>query len=211
VDRSGTAPVKWFTVDDWCDPEEGWVVPPAGDAVWEARYENDCERGKRTTRALRGWDLTLLHRLQSPDTLRLCRDRFGFSALPDPYLWGAGLHVTEPGGFLQTHLDYSLNPDPHGLFGRPRRRAVNLIAFCHPAWESGWGGEFYLADPLGAPAVTIDPAPGRLLAFETNDLSYHGVLPVTGPAVRVSVACYLLADAAPADTRRRALYLPNRR
>jgi hypothetical protein len=43
-----------------------------------------------------------------------------------------------------------------------------------------------------------------------HDLSYHGVEPITGPAERVSVAAYYLTPAAPANTRRRALFLPRR-
>lgn len=202
---SGTEPVRWFAIDDWCSPRTDWTVPGSEWDGWEARYDNDCERGKRTTRTLPNWALAVMNRLHCSNTLRDCARRFGFWGLPDPTLHGGGLHVTSPGGSLACHLDYDRHPHIQG-----KRRAVNLIVFTHPRWEADWGGEFYLADPMGKPVVTLSPQPGRLVAFETNDLSYHGVLPMTGPAERVSIAAYLLTDATPANTRQRALFLPVR-
>jgi hypothetical protein len=203
--ESGTNPVRWFYLDGWCSPCPAGDVPAADWPEWEARYDNDCERGKRTTRVLWGWNRDILGHLHAPEMLTLCREAFGFAATPAPTLHGGGLHVMSPGAWLSTHLDYDAHPHILG-----KRRAINLIAFCHQEWRREWGGMFYLADPLGNPVVEIEPRPGRLVAFETNDLSYHGVTPVTGPAERVSVAAYLLADATPANTRRRALFLPNR-
>jgi 2-oxoglutarate-Fe(II)-dependent oxygenase superfamily protein len=199
-------------IDNWCEPRDDWKVPDASSGCWEARYDNDTERGKRTTRSLWGWSESVLRRLHEKEMLELCGDFFGFVATPDPTVHGGGLHVTAPGGALACHLDYDRHPNPMGTdVLANKRRAVNLIAFCHTFWGRSWGGEFYLADPSGKPIVEISPEPGRLVAFETNDLSYHGVKRVnTGQAERISVAAYLLADATPANTRTRALFMPNR-
>ncbi len=203
---TGTDPVRWFRIDDWCHPPALSEEPDLwfrGDWV---RYDNDCEKGKRTTTNVVGWAKTALDRMESPETLRACRGVFGFDAAPDPTLHGGGLHVTSPGGWLNCHLDYDRHPKLPS-----KRRAVNLIAFCHPVWEPSWGGEFYLADPMGNPVLKFTPTPGTLIGFETNDLSYHGVLPVTGPCERVTIASYLLTDATPANTRLRALFMPKRK
>jgi hypothetical protein len=172
---------------------------------WEVRYDNDCERGKRTTRDLS----TLPGHLDVLGVLRRSAEvwsrRLGYDVTDDPTLHGGGLHVTEPGGHLQTHLDYDLHPLVPG-----KRRALNLIAFLHAIWEPTWGGALVLCDPSGTVTHRIEPTPGRLVAFEVSDLSYHGVEPVTGPADRVSVAAYFLSDAGPRNTRRRALFVPRR-
>jgi hypothetical protein len=211
VAQSGADPVKWFVIDGWCEPEPGWTVPGPDWPGWEVHYTADVERGKRTTRHLWGWVGERVERLQSLLTLWECARRFGFVALPDPSLHGGGVHVMPPGSDLGCHIDYDRHPNREKTpYIAGTRRAVNLIAFCHPRWEAGWGGEFYLADTDGNPVVTLEPKPGRLVAFETNDLSYHGVLPVTGPAERVSVAVYLLEPAGPGNVRTRAMFLPRR-
>lgn len=210
VDERGCDPVKWFVIDGWCEPRADWSVPDSNWSDW-VKYDNDCERGKRTTRALWDWSETVLHRLHEPELLKLCASEFGFEATPDPTLHGGGLHVTAPGGKLTCHLDYDLHPNPTKTEAlHNKRRAVNLIAFCHQQWEADWGGELYLANPSGQPLVEFEPKPGRLVAFVTNDLSYHGVHTVRGPVDRVSVACYLLTSATGFNTRTRALFIPSR-
>lgn len=208
-------PVRWFMIDNAVSPRLEWSVPPAdatgpdGKPLWVG-YDNDCESGKRATRELGASDLAwaneVLDSLHDGEMLGACKDAFGFAGEPDPFLHGGGLHVTRPGGFLNCHLDYSRHPH---LLGK--RRAVNIIVFCHAYWERAWGGLLYLADPMGEPVILFEPKPGRLVAFETNDLSYHGVTKVTGPAERVSIATYLLTDASDRDTRKRALFMPNRK
>ncbi|HEX4608505.1 MAG TPA: 2OG-Fe(II) oxygenase [Urbifossiella sp.] len=200
----GTDPVRWWVRDGWTAPLTG-AVPPAGHPCWEARYDNDLERGKRTTRdpgAVPGLN-PLFVRMRG--LAAEWSDRLGYPVADDPTLHGGGLHVTAPGGALATHLDYDRHPLVPG-----RRRALNLIAFLSPAWRPEWGGGLVLCDPLGAVVTRLAPAPGRLVAFEVGDLSYHGVEPVTGPAERVTAAVYYLGEAGPGNTRRRALFLPNR-
>lgn len=198
----GVEPVRWFLMDNWCEPLSS--VKPKSWSGWEARYDNDCEHGKRTCRNLDCETLGIVCFMEA--MLGECQKRFGIEELTtDPELHGGGLHVMEPGGWLNTHLDY----DRHPMFPE-KRRAVNLIAFVHERWESEWGGEFVLTDPMGNVVTSIEPKPGRLIAFETNDLSYHGVSPITGPCERASVAVYLLAPAGAHNTRQRALFIPNR-
>ncbi len=79
-------------------------------------------------------------------------------------------------------------------------------------WDAeAWGGEFAFHAPNGDVVQTVEPKPGRLLAFENTDLSYHSVLPTApGAGVRMTVAASLLASSRATDTRLKALFMPNR-
>lgn len=201
-----TTPVRHFVIDGFVEPREWWEAPKPDWISWEARYDNELERGKRTTRTVHGWSEGVLRRMHEIDVLRACSQLFGIAAYPDAMLWGGGLHVLSPNGHLATHLDGVLHPQ------RPYiRRAVQLVCFCTWKWKPEYGGRFYFADPLGEVVKRIDPLPGRLLAFETTDLAYHGVEKVAADAPeRLTVTSSLLAQARESDTRKRALFMPPR-
>lgn len=206
VSDRGDAPVRYWVVDNWCRPC-GAVgdIPPPDAACWEAKYDNDCERGKRTTRAVGvvpHYDAVLARMRAGAAEWSA---RLGYPVEDDPTLHGGGLHITSPSGYLQTHLDYDIHPVVPG-----KRRALNLIAFLNPDWREEWGGAFVLTDPVGVVLHRFYPRPGRLIAFETNDLSYHGVEPVTGPVERVTAAVYYSGEPGPWNVRRRAMFLPQR-
>ena len=202
--ETGLDPVRWWLFDDWHDVSY-FPGPPTPDwPGWEARYENEFERGKRTSRDTAGLvysDLLFRMRSSVSSWSRYLNRRM----TDDPLLHGGGLHVIDPGGHLMTHLDYDRHP-----FTLDKRRSLNLILFVHPKWEPEWGGQFYFTGPSGAVLKLIEPRPGRLLAFETTDLAYHGVRPVTGPEPRASLSCFFLEPAGPQNTRTRALFLPPR-
>lgn len=183
------------------------MIPAADWPGWEARYENDTERHKRTTRHLIDFPAcrTIVNRLCEPGTISEWSARIGYTVEDDPTMHGGGLHVTAPGGWLSTHLDYDRHPYVSG-----KRRALNLIAFLNHEWRHEWGGALVLCDAMGEAKKRIYPAPGRLVAFEVGDLSYHGVEPVTGPVERITAAVYYLGPAGARNTRKRALFLPNR-
>jgi 2OG-Fe(II) oxygenase superfamily len=192
------------------------LIPPATDPVWRepgmgAVYENDCERGKRTTREPSRMPsplATLLAWMRSESLVRLWQERTGIvDLIDDPKLHGGGLHVLAGGGWLNTHLDYARHPVVEGY-----ERRLNLILFLNAQWCEDWGGGFEVCRPDGSVAERIYPSPGRLLAFETSDLSYHGTQRTTPDAPdRVTLAVYYLAPARPSATRVRALFMPNRR
>jgi hypothetical protein len=197
-------PFRHWIFDDWCSSLP--TPPHTSSSIWEARYCNGAERNKRTTRntdAIPG-AAALFDRMRG--SASDWNSILGYPVIDDPTMHGGGIHVTEPGGWLGTHLDYARHPKLPD-----KRRALNLIAFVHPEWRAEWGGELELCDPMGEPAVRIEPKPGRLVAFEVSDLSYHGVAPTACVAAeRVSLAVYYLAEATDADTRMRAMFLPVR-
>lgn len=204
----GTAPFPWWVFDNWCEPVPLSAIPGMDDPIWEACYANDCESGKRTTRdpeqlgeeVRRIWD-----RLRASGSEWCWSCRVGQEVWHDPTVHGGGLHVTTPGGWLNVHLDYDVHPHLPGF-----TRKLNLIAFIHPEWREEWGGALVLCDPMGGVVKRISPEPGRLVAFECSDVSYHGVEEITGPMERVSLAAYLLTMASGLETRKRALFMPSR-
>jgi hypothetical protein len=203
--QSGTDPVRWWQIDSWCHPVRMDQLPAADAMCWEAHYANDCEKGKRTSRKLQPpWE-RVMTMMEDVESVEEWSRSLGYPVETDRTHHGGGLHVTEPGGWLNVHLDYDLHPLIPG-----RRRAINLIAFLNPTWEPHWGGALILTDPLGHVRKRVYPAPGRLFAFEVGDLSYHGVEPITGHEERVTCACYFLAAATGQETRKRALFMPRR-
>lgn len=90
--------------------------------------------------------------------------------MPDPYFTGGGLNITERGGLLDVHVDGNYH-DASGL-----NRRVNAILYLNPNWEKDWGGEFGLYDNKGENLVKkISPINNRLIVFDTNDFSFHGL------------------------------------
>lgn len=191
-------------------------VRGADDLMWREPgggtvYDNDCERRKRTTRDLARMpaEVTrLLSWMRSESMVRLWSERTGIEGLvDDSTLHGGGLHVLGGGGWLNTHLDYARHPILQSY-----ERRLNLILFLNPQWQEEWGGAFEMCNPDGRVVERLYPSPGRLVAFETSDLSYHGTQPTRSDAPdRMTLAVYYLARARPEATRVRALFMPNRR
>jgi Rps23 Pro-64 3,4-dihydroxylase Tpa1-like proline 4-hydroxylase len=55
-------------------------------------------------------------------------------------------------------------------------RRINAILYLNPGWQDGWGGEFGLYDETGDKLIKkIAPIHNRLVVFDTNDKSFHGL------------------------------------
>lgn len=207
---SGVDPFKWWIFDDWFQPLTDVRMADAMLHQWEVAYDNDVEKGKRTSRNFETMlpELrTAFIRLRHPDTVEAWKGLTDIpSLIDDPVSHGAGLHLSGNKSFLQIHADYEQHPV---LVDRERR--LNAILFMHNHWEKDWGGELLLCDPSGKAVVEIEPKPGRLAMFECGIASYHGVRVIKHKqAVRLSCAVYYLADQRATATRKRAVFLPNR-
>jgi Rps23 Pro-64 3,4-dihydroxylase Tpa1-like proline 4-hydroxylase len=201
-------PYPHWLIDGFLDQDLYRFIPPAGWDGWEARYDNDCERGKRTARRLLPYPLQeALAKLNSFETLSLVREITEMRDLVVDHTYhGAGLHVTDPGGHLNQHLDYALHP----VLTTMERRA-NLIVFLNPHWSAEWGGAFECGNNVGTVVKRIPPAPGRAILWLPSDTAFHGTERVTDDAEpRATLAAYYLMPARPGVVRRRALFIPNR-
>lgn len=134
---------------------------------WSAVYDSPLER-KRTCHDWRAMPEPCRELLRHIISVR-CEEWFGRPLVPDLGLWGGGMHDMGCGDHLDLHLDADIHP----ACGLTRR--VNAVLFLDD-WPAEWGGalEFWDGDRKG-PVVSIAPASGRLVLFETSDASYHGV------------------------------------
>jgi hypothetical protein len=112
----------------------------------------------------------------------------------DDQLTGGGMHLTGPGGRLDVHVDFNMIPK------RKLHRRLNLLLYLNPIWEESWGGhiQFWDRDVKSCSAAFV-PMQNRCVIFETSDISFHGVLPVTtaAPYPRISFATYYYTREAP--------------
>src|SRR5712664_3557533 len=107
--------------------------------------------------------------------------------LADEELVGGGIHVTGPGGRLDVHVDFNYIED------RKLHRRLNLLLYLNAPWQENWGGQFQLWDKdVKRCEATFAPIFNRCVIFETNEISFHGVVPVSKEAreLRKSFAAY---------------------
>lgn len=206
--QCGNDPFRWWVFDDFCKPLTPERMADAMLHRWQVSYDNDVERGKKTSCDF----ITMLPELQVAfKTLHQSVTAFSSladipSLVNDPIDHGAGLHLSVEGSFLQAHVDYEVHPTMPF-----RERRMNAILFMHHHWDPEWGGQLLLCDMSGKTVKAIDPVPGRLALFECGNDSMHGVRVITHKqAVRLSCTVYYLAERRPTASRTRALFVPNR-
>ena len=115
--------------------------------------------------------------------------------LADETFGGGGIHETAPGGWLDVHVDFNYFEE------RDWHRRLNLLVFLNEQWQESWGGQFELWDPQVKHCHrSVTPLLNRAALFETSQVSYHGVQPITCPDgfVRKSFAAYYYTREAPA-------------
>ena len=116
------------------------------------------------------------------------------SLLADEQLVGGGIHITGPGGRLDVHVDFNFIED------RQLHRRLNLLLYLNEPWQKDWGGQFQLWDKdVKNCEATFDPIFNRCVIFETGEVSFHGVIPVSSmaPSPRRSFAAYYYTKEAP--------------
>jgi Rps23 Pro-64 3,4-dihydroxylase Tpa1-like proline 4-hydroxylase len=116
--------------------------------------------------------------------------------IADEELAGGGIHITGPGGRLDVHVDFNV------LESRKLYRRVNLLLYLNPIWRDEWGGHIQLWDKdVKSCGQAFAPQLNRCVIFETSDISYHGVTPITpaAPFPRISFAAYYYTREAPAN------------
>lgn len=114
----------------------------------------------------------------------------------DGDLLGGGMHITGSGGRLDVHVDFNYIPD------RQLQRRLNILVYLNPVWHEEWGGAIELWDDSVAEChASFLPVFNRCVVFETSDISFHGVTPVTAPAekTRNSFAAYYYTHATARD------------
>jgi Rps23 Pro-64 3,4-dihydroxylase Tpa1-like proline 4-hydroxylase len=138
----------------------------------------------------------LLTRLAEPLFLEALQKVTGLSGLiPDPYLWGAGLHVTRSGGKLAIHADFIKHPKLN------LDRRLNLILYLNRGWTEANEGCLELWNRNMEFCVRrILPIFNRTVVFSTTDFSFHGQPePIQGPPdlFRKSITLFYYSNGRP--------------
>ena len=92
------------------------------------------------------------------------------------------------------HVDFNY------IESRKLHRRLNLLLYLNPVWDEQWGGHIQLWDKdVTDCRQAFAPALNRCVIFETSDISFHGVTPVTAaaPFPRQSFATYYYTREAP--------------
>ncbi len=155
------------------DPFPHCVVTGAWDDEWIARIKDSCgfaewSEPKKGKSYCRNWSLLpvsarhLIEFAHRPPFLQWLEQTTGEDKLlPDPYLFGGGLHRIKRGGSLGMHIDFNY----HGI-GLYRR--LNLLLYLND-WKPEWGGYLSLAGKK-----LIAPEANTMVVFTTDDKSWHG-------------------------------------
>ena len=113
----------------------------------------------------------MMRELNSPPFLRFLERVTGITGLlTDPYLYGAGLHASGPGGVSAPHTDNHIH-ERLEIF-----RRVNALVYLNPDWEDSCGGCLELYDPRDRLKIrrTVVPSWGTCLIFQSDESSVHG-------------------------------------
>lgn len=114
--------------------------------------------------------------------------------LPDPKLFGGGLHESRPGATFAVHRDFTY----HRHIGL--RNEMVMITYLNKGWEAEWGSALELWDAQRKGCVArVQPEFGHTLIMPHGPTSYHGhPHPMQTPdgRPRRSIACYLYSSPA---------------
>jgi len=199
------SPFPYVKMDDFLVTEKakeiGNSYPPFESAIGQGRSfttVNERKKVQITNSAVFPPPVAELNRvLSSPEFLH---DLSYITNIPhllaDNELVGGGIHITGPGGRLDVHVDFNYIEE------RKLHRRLNLLLYLNPTWQDQWGGHFQLWDEdVKSCKATFAPIFNRCVIFETSNISYHGVVPVSpeAGAPRKSFAAYYYTREAPAN------------
>lgn len=89
--------------------------------------------------------------------------------LPDPRLFGGGLHESRPGATFAVHRDFNL----HRHLGL--KNEMVFITYLNKGWQPEWGASLELWDAACKQCVTrVLPEFGHTLLMPHSAVSYHG-------------------------------------
>lgn len=202
-------PFPYLVVDDFLDPDVLAEVlrdfPGPTEHAWH-RYTAPAEKDK----------LQSTSELSMPPSIRALITAFNSATfvtflerltgiegiVPDPHLYGGGMHQMLPGSHLKMHIDYNV----HTKWKLDRR--LNVLLYLNPDWQEAWNGHLELwagtRTELTTRAEQIAPIANRLVVFNTSEVSWHGVpetLLCPPDRTRRSLALYYYSNGRPEEER----------
>lgn len=169
------SPFPHIVMDDFV-PE--WVVdrllgefPEVREPQWN-RYDNEREKKLElhVDEQMGPFTRHLVSQLNSATFIGFLEQLTGVDGLvPDPHLWGGGLHQIERGGLLKVHADFNW----HEKLRLDRR--LNLLLYLNRDWHEAYGGELELWErDMSRCVKRVSPVANRCVVFSTTDHSMHG-------------------------------------
>jgi Rps23 Pro-64 3,4-dihydroxylase Tpa1-like proline 4-hydroxylase len=145
--------------------------------------------------------LALTREFNSSRFIRFLETLTGISGLlPDPHLFGGGIHMVKTGGVLQIHSDFNVAEHIRA------HRRVNLFVYLTPDWQPEWGGALELWDRECRYKVReYAPLFNRLVVFSSRSDTFHGhPQPLACPqgVWRRSIAMYYYTTERPVEEQR---------
>lgn len=117
--------------------------------------------------------------------------------VPDPHLWGGGLHQIRRGGYLKIHADFNKHPK------LKLDRRLNALIYLNKNWTEAYRGQLELWDKaMTNCGKRILPVFNRLVVFATTDFTFHGhpdPLECPPDRARRSLALYYYSNGRPAE------------
>lgn len=117
--------------------------------------------------------------------------------IPDPNLFGGGLHETKSGGYLGIHHDFNVN---NSISKETYYRQINLLLYINAHWEKDWGGSLELWNKdMSGPNQIIDIVPNRCVIFNIDGAPHGHPTPLKSPSdvSRRSIAMYYYSKEEP--------------
>jgi len=196
-------PFPHIAIDDFFPPqivEQVLAEFPKPDSIEWQRFTNARERklASNNERDLPPAARQLIWEMNSQVFLEFLEALTGIeNLLPDPKLWGGGMHQIVRGGKLGVHVDFN----QHSVFKLDRR--INLLVYLNKDWREEYGGHFELWDREVKNCVKkVLPVFNRVAIFSTTEHSWHGhPNPLTCPEgwSRKSLAMYYYTNGRPAS------------
>lgn len=197
-------PFPWICIDDFLEPEFARQVArsyPDFQRAEELGFSFNAVNEKRKVQ--------ITDRAKFPDPVRALADACATESFRNQLseitgirnlLWddtfaGGGMHQTATSGRLDVHVDFN-RLETSGLY-----RRANLLLYLNEEWDESWGGKLELWDrEVKRCHHSFTPKFNRCVVFETSDISYHGVTPLSCPPgkSRNSFALYFYTEQAPA-------------
>ncbi|WP_375238710.1 2OG-Fe(II) oxygenase [Aurantibacter sp.] len=133
---------------------------------------------------------TVLYAFQDPKVVNAVNEICGLKSLqPDTSLYAGGLSLMKEKQFLNPHLDNSHDAE------RQLWRALNLLYYVTPNWETNNGGHLELW-PNGTKKepIVIESKFNRLVVMATHQKSWHSVSPVLLDKNRCCISNYYFSE-----------------
>lgn len=198
-------PFRYLVVDDFLMPEQAQKLlddfPDSKSETWnKSTYIHQKGKLQKSTFDKGSIFSAFFSEINSKQFVSFLNELTSIPDLiADPNLFGAGLHQSLNGAFLDVHVDFNVQPETK-LY-----RRLNLLLFLNKDWKEEYGGTLELWDMEKKLCIEkIIPAFNRCVIFETNRKSYHGhptPLNVPEGVTRKSLAVYYYTQDASADVK----------